>query len=78
MEIKLVCLFRCRSCGVRVFEADIQGHLERHGIYANGDSRSYFSRCRKDTPEKPGHHHQQIYQTQGRQRKQSSTPAPAA
>jgi len=63
-EIRLVCLYRCKHCGTRLFDHDIKGHLERHGVYANGDSRKHFLRGRRDTPEKPGYYHTQIYQAQ--------------
>ena len=74
-EIQLVCLFRCKICGVRVFEHDIQRHLGTHGIYANGESRKYFSRGPRDTPEKPGYHHKSLYQGHSKRR---TTPAPKA
>ena len=68
-EIQLVCLYRCKSCGIRVFEEDMQGHLKHHGIYANGETRKYFARGARDTPQKPGFHHKQIYQSHGQKRK---------
>ena len=78
-EIQLVCLYRCRICGVKIFEADVKGHLERHGIHANGESRTYFTRCRKNTPASPGYHHQQIYQSHGQRRgKNKSSPTSPA
>lgn len=67
-EISLVCLFRCRICGTRVFEKDMHGHLERHGIYANGDTKKYFVRGRRDTPAKPGYHHKHLFQVHGPKR----------
>jgi len=50
----LVALFKCKMCGARLFFRDCKGHLERHGIHANGDTRTYFVRGKRDTYEHPG------------------------
>ena len=64
MEIELVCLYRCKMCDSRLFERDMHGHLERHGIYANGSTRDYFVRGRRNTPGRPGGNWKPLYQRQ--------------
>lgn len=51
-EVKLVCLFKCKQCGVRMYERDTKGHLERHGI--DGDRKTYFARGKKTQHSRPG------------------------
>jgi len=61
--VNLVPLYRCKDCGVRLFEKDAKGHLERHGLAGvNGNWRDYFVRGKKDTPEKPGASYKPLYQ----------------
>lgn len=68
----LVHLFRCKDCGVRVFEQDAKGHLERHGISGvNGDWRTYFVRGKRDTFKRPGDHYKPMYQRMSK--KQAAT-----
>ena len=57
VEVKLVRLYKCKTCGVRMFERDTRGHLERHSLSGiNGATLSYFTRGKKaDTPSRPGH-----------------------
>lgn len=64
MKTELVCLYRCNLCNTRMFERDMHGHLERHGIYANGSTRTYFTRGRRDTPSRPGGNWRPMYQSQ--------------
>lgn len=61
-EVSLVALFKCKECGVRLYEQDTKGHLERHGLEGiNGNWREYFTRGRKDQPNKPGDRYAPIY-----------------
>jgi len=51
----MVSLFRCKQCGVRMFEQDCHGHLERHGLTGiNGNWKEYFTKGKKDTFARPG------------------------
>jgi len=59
-DTELVCLFRCKLCGTRMFWRDCRGHMDRHGIATNGDLRSYFTRGPKNVPARPGAHYQPI------------------
>lgn len=61
MKVELVSLFKCRLCQARMFQRDCHGHMERHGIYVNGDWRDYFVRGKRDTPTRPGAHHKPLY-----------------
>ena len=60
-EANLVALYRCKQCGVRLFEQDTKGHLERHGTHANGNWREFFVRGKKDTFDKPGGSYTPMY-----------------
>lgn len=61
-QARLVALYRCKQCGVRMFECDTRGHLERHGIESvNGNWRSFFVRGKKDTYDRPGGGYKPLY-----------------
>jgi len=61
-EVCLVALYRCKECGVRLYEQDTKGHLERHGHQGiNGNWREFFTRGRKDTANRPGDRYSPIY-----------------
>ena len=54
-DVKLVCLFKCKQCGVRMYEQDTKGHLERHGLTGvNGNWKTYFARGKKTQHSRPG------------------------
>ena len=60
--VPLVRLYRCKQCGVRLYERDAKGHLERHGVSGvNGNWREYFVRGKKDTAARPGGSWQPMY-----------------
>ena len=73
-QIEMVALFRCKSCGTRLFWKDCRGHMTRHETQTNGDLREYFVRGKQDTPEKPGRAHVSMYQRQ-KQRRQKNRQA---
>ena len=50
----LVSLYRCRHCGIRMFEERASAHLKTHGIYGNGSTLSHFERGPRDTSSRPG------------------------
>ena len=58
-EATMVCLYRCRKCGVRLFEKDAPSHTERHGLDAR-KWRSFFIRGKRDTWSRPGMHHKPL------------------
>jgi hypothetical protein len=61
-EVILVALFRCKKCSCRVFEQDVHGHLERHGLTGiNGDWRTYFVKGKRDTHSRPGANYSPMY-----------------
>jgi hypothetical protein len=67
-EANLVALYRCKQCGVRLYEKDTHGHLERHGVHANGNWREFFTRGRKDTFDKPGGSYAPMYKKSKKKR----------
>jgi len=61
-EVRLVALFKCKQCGVRLYEQDAHGHLERHGLTdINGNWREYFTKGKKDTADRPGARYKPLY-----------------
>lgn len=54
-DVVMVRLFKCKQCGVRMYEHDTEGHLKRHGISdANGNWKTYFTRGPKTQTGRPG------------------------
>jgi len=53
-NVKLVKLFRCKACGVRMFERDTLGHAKRHGIESTEDHLKQFIEGDRGIPDRPG------------------------
>lgn len=49
-------MFRCRHCGVRMFERDCEGHLRRHGldVLPKDVLRHHFEKGPCDQAARPG------------------------
>lgn len=73
MEPNLVSLYRCKKCGIRVFERDAIGHLRRHG-YSEENWRGRFVKGKKDTSDRPGSRYTPIH---CRTKKKGVKPPPA-
>lgn len=58
-EPGMVCLFRCKECGARLFEHDAPAHAKRHGFDAD-KWRPRFVRGKRDTWARPGMNHQPL------------------
>jgi hypothetical protein len=45
-----------------MFDHDMRGHVERHGLTANGDLHAHFTRGKRDTSSVPGGNVKPLYQ----------------
>ncbi len=69
-------MFRCKRCGVRMFERDCAGHLYRHGLQVTpGKVASHFEMGPVTARSRPGDGVKPLYYQHG---KKKARPAPVA